>query len=68
MGEAKEEKKEKESWWDGLKSEFGKITWLSRKTLARQTTAVIIVSVIVGFIIAILDRLIQYGVDFLTGI
>ncbi len=56
----------KESWFEGLKDEFHKITWLPGNKLFRQTVAVIVVSVIVGFIIAILDQGIQYGVDFLT--
>lgn len=68
MGETEKTKAQKESWIDGLKNEFGKIAWLNKKTLGRQATAVVIVSVIVGFIIAILDTVIQYGVDFLTGI
>lgn len=68
MSGSEKDKAVKESWYDGLKNEFGKITWLNKKTLGRQTAAVIIVSVIVGFIIAILDTVIQYGVDFLTGI
>ena len=68
MGETENTKAQKESWVDGLKNEFGKIALLNKKTLGKQTVAVVIVSVIVGFIIAILDTVIQYGVDFLTGI
>ena len=70
MSEEIKEPKEgaKESWFAGLKSEFSKITWLPGNKLARQTFAVIVVSVIVGFIIAVLDLGIQYGVNFLTSI
>lgn len=64
-----EEKKEvKESWWSGLKAEFQKIIWPTKESLAKQTAAVVIVSVIVGIIIALLDTLIQYGVNFLIGL
>ncbi len=52
-------------WIDGLKSEFRKIIWPNKEDLAKQTTAVIIVSVIVGIIIAIVDTVVQYGIDFL---
>ncbi len=64
-----EEKKEvKESWWGGLKAEFQKIIWPTKESLAKQTAAVVIVSVIVGILIALLDTLIQYGVNFLIGL
>lgn len=54
------------SWGKGLKSEFQKIVWLDRDTVGRQTTAVCIVSVILAFIIAVLDMLIKHGVDILV--
>ena len=60
------EKKEKGSWFNGLKAEFGKIVWLDKVSLGKQTLAVIIVTVILGIIIAALDFGIQNGVDFLV--
>lgn len=59
---------QKESWFEGVKAEFAKIVWPTKETLARQTTAVVVVSVIVGLIIALLDTLIQYGVNFLVNL
>ena len=68
MGEtAKVEKAPKQSWFTGLKAEFKKIIWPEQKSLVRQTVAVVAVSVIVGLIIALMDTLIQYGVNFLVG-
>ena len=58
----------KESWFEGVKGEFNRITWLEKGDVVKQTTAVVIVSVIIGFIIAILDRLIQSGINILAGI
>ncbi|MCI5620264.1 MAG: preprotein translocase subunit SecE [Lachnospiraceae bacterium] len=58
----------KENWFTGLKAEFSKIVWPTKESLARQTTAVVVVSVVVGLIIAILDVIIQYGVDFLVNL
>lgn len=52
-------------WWEGVKSEFRKIIWPARDDLVKQTTAVTIVSVILGVIIALLDYLIQHGLDWL---
>ena len=62
------EKTPKASWFHGLKQEFKKITWSDRKSVVRQTIAVVSVSVVVGLIIALLDWMIQYGVDFLLGL
>ncbi len=64
----KDSKEPRGKWFEGLKGEFGKITWLSSQDVVKQTVAVVIVSAITGFIIAILDRFIQYGIDFLTGL
>ena len=68
MGETeKVEKAPKQSWFTGLKAEFKKIIWPEQKSLVRQTVAVVAVSVIAGLIIALMDTLIQYGVNFLVG-
>ncbi|MCI7323771.1 MAG: preprotein translocase subunit SecE [Lachnospiraceae bacterium] len=61
------EKAPKTSWFTGLKAEFSKIVWPEQKSVVRQTIAVIAVSVVTGLIIALLDWLIQYGVNFLVG-
>ena len=75
MGEVKTEKTQKTSfgtrakdWFTGLKAEFKKIIWPDKKSLTRQTIAVIAVSVIVGLIISVLDTIIQYGVDILMNL
>ena len=62
------EKTPKTSWFYGLKQEFNKISWTDRKSIVKQTIAVVSVSVVVGLIIALLDWMIQYGVDFLLGL
>ena len=62
------EKAPKTSWFHGLKQEFKKISWTDRKSVVKQTIAVVSVSVVVGLIIAVLDWIIQYGVDFLLGL
>ena len=59
-------KKEKPSFFKGLQSEFKKISWTGKESLLKQSVAVICVSVVVGIAIAILDMLLQYGVNFLT--
>ena len=49
-----------------MKAEFKKVIWPDKVTLAKQTTAVVSVTVAVGVIIAIVDFLVQYGVDLLV--
>lgn len=66
MSEKAVESKKKTSWFKGLKAEFKKIIWPDKRTLARQTVAVTVCSVILGIIIAIIDALVQYGIDFLV--
>ena len=63
---AKTEKTPKKSWIDGLKAEFNKIVWPDKKSLGKQTAAVVVLSVVLGVIITIVDFLVQYGVDFIV--
>lgn len=62
------EKTPKQSWFQGLGQEYKKISWTDRKSVVKQTVAVVTVSVAVGLIIALIDWMIQYGVDFLLGL
>lgn len=62
------EKAPKTSWFTGLKAEFSKIIWPEQKSVVRQTIAVVAASVVTGLVIALLDWLIQYGVNFLVGL
>lgn len=62
----KEEKHGIRDWWDGLTAEFGKIVWPDKDTIAKQSTATILVSLVMGLIIVFFDMIIQYGVDFLV--
>lgn len=66
MGETNTEKAPKTSWFTGLKAEFDKIIWPDKKSLSKQTAAVVAVSIVLGFIIAVLDVFIKYGVDALV--
>ena len=64
----KTEKSLKKNWFDGLKAEFKKIIWPDRKSLVKETGAVVAVSIVLGMIIAILDFIFMYGVDILVNI
>ena len=58
-------KTQEKSWFKGLQAEFKKVIWPDKKTLARQTTAVVAVSVILGALIAVIDVILRYGIDLL---
>lgn len=64
--EAKEAKPAKPKFFHGVKAEFKKITWPDRKLLLKQSVAVVAISVCLGAIIAVLDLVLQYAIDFLV--
>ena len=67
MGEAKAGgKAPKKSWFKGLKAEFKKIIWPDKKSVAKQTTAVVIISVLLGALIKLVDMIIQLGLNFIV--
>ena len=55
----------KRSWFQEVKSEFGKITWPTKKNLFRQSVAVIVVAVLLGLMIVLLDYLITFGLGYI---
>ncbi len=67
MGDsAKTDKTPKQSFFHGVKAEYKKIAWPDKDSLIKQSVAVVCISVVAGAIIAILDFMFQYGIDFLT--
>lgn len=61
-------KTQKKSWFKGLKSEFKKIVWSDKKTVAKQTVAVVLSSIALGIVIKILDVIMSYGIDWLISL
>lgn len=53
----------KKSRLQGLKAEFRRIIWPDKETIMKETTAVVVSTVILGIIIALLDLLIKTGLD-----
>ncbi|MCI6433002.1 MAG: preprotein translocase subunit SecE [Oliverpabstia sp.] len=62
---AKKDKAPKKSWIKGLKSEFNKIIWTDKKTLVRQTVAVVSITAILGVIISVLDSAVLQFINLL---
>ena len=61
-------KQNRPGFFKGVKTEFKKISWPDRKATLKQSIAVVAISVVLGVIIALLDYVIKYGVNFLTSI
>ncbi|HIY00990.1 MAG TPA: preprotein translocase subunit SecE [Candidatus Blautia faecipullorum] len=58
-------KRQKKNWFQGLQSEFRKIVWTDRPTLAKQTVAVSVITVILAVMISIMDSAILEGINLL---
>jgi preprotein translocase subunit SecE len=67
MANTTTEKAPKRSWFKGLKSEFKKIVWPDKETLAKQSVAVIAVTVVLGIVIYVLDLIIEFGIGIIIG-
>ena len=44
-----------EGFFKGVKREFNRIAWPSNRDITRQTTAVVVISLLVGLLISALD-------------
>ncbi|WP_342978971.1 MULTISPECIES: preprotein translocase subunit SecE [unclassified Ruminococcus] len=55
-------------FFKGIKSDWKKIVWSDRKTLVKETVAVIGFCVVICILIMGVDTLTQYGVNFVTGL
>ena len=69
---SKDKTKAKESkaavFFKGVKAEFRKSIWPDRDTLLKQLAAVLVVTVLLGVVIALIDFGFQNLIDLLTGI
>lgn len=61
----KAKKEKKPSFFKGLKTEYKKIVFADRRTVAKQTVAVLVTSVFLGVLIAVLDLVITKGLGFI---
>ena len=62
------EKVKKPGFFSRAQAEFKKIIWPSKESAAKNTVAVVVLSVILGVIIALLDTVFTYGINFLMGL
>ena len=55
----------RKSFFKGLKAEFKKIVWPDQETVGKQTVVVLAVSIALGLVIAVLDFIIKWGLNFI---
>lgn len=56
------------SWWRGIKAQFNRIIWPAKEQIAKETGVVLGVSIALGVIIAILDRVLLMLIDMIISI
>ena len=62
---AKPKKEKKPSFFKGLKTEYKKIVFADKETVAKQTVAVVIMSIFIGALIGVLDMVMKFGLSFI---
>ena len=58
-------KEKKPSFFNGLKKEYKKIVFADKETVAKQTVAVVSMSIFIGVLIAVLDLVMKYVLGFI---
>ena len=54
-----------QDFFKGLKTEYNKIIFPTRQDIIKETTATIVVSLLVGALIAVLDLIMKTGLGFI---
>ncbi len=53
----------KPSFIKGLKAEFKKVVWPTQETVAKESATVVVVTILLGAVIALLDYVIKNGLN-----
>ena len=68
MGNATNETTKKTNWQDAIKAQFKRIIWPTKEEVARRSAVVLAVSVLLGVIIAVLDRVLLLLTDVIISL
>lgn len=58
----------KTSWLKAIKAQFKRIIWPTKEDIARQSAVVVAVSVLLGVVIAVLDRVLLLLTDLIISL
>lgn len=67
MGNAANDTK-KTNWLKAIKAQFKRIIWPTKEDIARQSAVVVAVSVLLGVVIAVLDRVLLLLTDLIISL
>ncbi len=56
------------SRWRSIKAQFRRIIWPNKETVARESAVVLCVSVVLGLVIAVLDRVLLQLIDLIIAL
>ena len=68
MGNATNETTKKTNWLDAIKAQLKRIIWPTKEEAARRSAVVLAVSVLLGVIIAVLDRVLLLLTDVIISL
>ena len=69
MGNATNETTKKTNWLDAIKAQFKRIIWPTKEEICQKSKAVVLaVSVLLGVIIAVLDRVLLLLTDVIISL
>ena len=68
MGNATNETTKKTIWLDAIKAQFKRIIWPTKEEVARRSAVVLAVYVLLGVIIAVLDRVLLLLTDVIISL
>ena len=68
MGNATNETTKKTNWLDAIKAQIKRIIWPTKEEAARRSAVVLAVSVLLGVIIAVLDRVLLLLTDVIISL
>ena len=55
-------------FFEGVKAEIGKIIWLTKDDVVKQTPAVVVASIVCCILIAVLDYAFEEGINLLMSV
>ena len=68
MGNATNETTKKTNWLDAIKTQFKRIIWPTKEEAARRSAVVLAVSILLGVVIAVLDRVLLLLTDVIISL
>ena len=68
MGNATNETTKKTNWLDAIKAQFKRNIWPTKEEAARRSAVVLAVSILLGVVIAVLDRVLLLLTDVIISL